>query len=94
MEKIICSAIKFKPSISDYFQIMCGKRHCNIFEMMYNLGIEYDKNSHIQGFLTDSSRFLDRQEAYELAVKNGVIPDKNPFSRILYSEDLWPPEVN
>ena len=50
MAQIIASAIKFKPKGCDYFQIMCGKRHCNVLEMMYKLGIEYEKKSAVQGF--------------------------------------------
>ena len=41
MPKLVSAAIKFKPKGCEYFQIMCGKRHCNVLEMMYNLRIEY-----------------------------------------------------
>ena len=34
MPKIVAAAIKFKPLDSEYYQIMCGKRHCNVLELM------------------------------------------------------------
>jgi len=100
MSKIIASAIKFKPKGSDYFQIMCGKRHCNVLEMMYKLGIEYEKKSAVQGFLTDEDQFLDRYDAARMAYYSGQLnPETEVWKKIasseeiyaiaLYSEDLW-----
>lgn len=89
MEQLICSAIKFRMINSEYFHIMCGKRHADIFETMFHLGIKYDKITHIQGFMTDNNRFIDRYEAYEIAKANGQLICEGD-SRILYSEDVWP----
>ena len=100
MPKIIASAIKFKPKGYDYFQIMCGKRHCNVLEMMYKLGIEYEKKSAVQGFLTDEDQFLDRYDAARMAYYSGQLnPETDTWKKIasseeiyaiaLYSEDLW-----
>lgn len=40
----------------------------------------------IQGFLTSRNRFVDREEAAELAFQNGQIAEEKLR---LYSEDLW-----
>ena len=88
-ENIISSAILFKPKDSDYFQIMCGKRHCDVFELMKKHQIEYDRDTAIQGFLTESNRFLNRYDAYDLALTNHQISNAKPFNPCLYSEDLW-----
>ena len=87
MEKIICSAIKFQILNSEYFQIMCGLRHADVFELMFHQKIEYNRKTHIQGFLTSSDRFVDRYEAAEIALKSGQITDNS--IRMLYSEDIW-----
>ena len=101
MSKLVAAAIKFKPKNCDYFQIMCGKRHCDVFELMYNLRIEYDKTTAIQGFLTEDNQFLNRYDAALAAYYSGQLsPDTELWKKIastehltgdpnLYSEDLW-----
>ena len=101
MPKLVAAAIKFKPKGCDYFQIMCGKRHCNVLEMMYNLRIEYDKLSATQGFLTDEDQFIDRYDAAQMAYRNGqILPDSDLLEKMnadpdmlnayqLFSEDVW-----
>ena len=101
MPKLVAAAIKFKPKGCDYFQIMCGKRHCNVLEMMYNLRIEYDKLSATQGFLTDEDQFVDRYDAAQMAYRNGqILPDSDLLEKMdadpdmlnayqLFSEDVW-----
>ena len=93
MEKIISSAIKFKLKNSEYFQVMCGKRHCNIFEMMYNYNIEYNKDSSIQGFFTNKNRFVDRYEGMKIASSNGQLISETNYKE-LYSEDIFPVEID
>ena len=97
MPKLISSAIKFKPKGCDYFQIMCGKRHCNILEMMYNYRIDYERASAVQGFLTEDDQFVDRYDAYVMAVQSGQLLEAMPNSlncKELYSEDIFPVEEN
>ena len=101
MPKLVAAAIKFKPKGCDYFQIMCGKRHCNVLEMMYNLRIEYDKLSATQGFLTDEDQFVDRYDAAQMAYRNGqILPDSDLLEKMnadpdmlnayqLFSEEVW-----
>lgn len=85
--KIISSAIKFQIIGSDYWHIMCGLRHADIFETMFNHKIKYDKNTAVQGFLTDTNQFVDRKEAVKIAWSALQISD--PSIQILYSEDIW-----
>ena len=59
MPKLVSAAIKFKPKGCGYFQIMCGKRHCNVLELMYHLRIEYEKATAVQGVLADEDQFGD-----------------------------------
>lgn len=94
---IIASAIKFfyKDDVEHKFpQIWTGLRHPDIFERMFKMGVEYDKNSYIQGFITDTDEFLDRYEAaYEAIDSKQVNPDNiwSPYdTKILCSEDVWP----
>ena len=101
MPKLVSAAIKFKPKGYEYFQIMCGKRHCNVLEMMYNLRIEYEKATAVQGFLTDEDQFVDRYDAAQMAYRNGqILPDSDLLEKMnadpdmlnayqLFSEDVW-----
>lgn len=101
MAKIVAAAIKFKPKGADYFQYFCGKRHCNVFEVMYKLGIEYEKATAVQGFMTNDDQFLDRYDAARMAYYSGQLsPDTELWQKMacddgeiyaheLYSEDLW-----
>lgn len=86
--EIVSSAIKFKEtSNSPYWHIICGKRHSNCFETMSNHQFTHDRNSEVQGFLTDTNQFVDRCEAAKIAYNAQQISD--PVF-ILYSEDIWP----
>jgi hypothetical protein len=95
MPKIVASAIKFYSQDNEYPVIVCGKRHCDCFEWMYNHQIKYDKKTHQQGFLTDQNQFINRYEAMCVAMNNGQIPyDLNKEGKELYSEDIFPIEKN
>ena len=91
MPKLVAAAIKFYPKDSEYPQIVCGKRHCDCFEWMFKHQIEYDKNTHEQGFLTNTNQFVDRYEAMNMALDWGQVSVKDGYEsgQELYSEDLW-----
>ena len=105
MTKIVASAIKFYPIDSEYPQIICGKRHCDCFELMYNHQLNYNKPTHVQGFLTNDNRFVDRYEAAEIAWDaNQILIGSDTYQKMwedfvendeltkgyqLFSEDLW-----
>lgn len=100
-EYIICSAIHFHDDKEHVHQprniktgyVLCGLRHHNCFASLTVL--KKDANlakmklpKHVQGFLTSLNNFMNREEAYNLALKVGQIEHtvKGP---ILISEDLW-----
>ena len=93
--KLVSAAIKFYIKGDTYPTIMCGKRHCNVIEKMYNMHIEYDKQTAIQGFLADNDTFVDRYEAFEIACTAGqLLPEakeeyKDKIITQLFSEDVW-----
>ena len=95
IKEIIASAIKFYEVGNEYPVIMCGKRHSDILKRMYNLGIQYDKPSSIQGFLTTDNKFLNRTEAFLIANISGqLLPEavkkyKDVSIAELYSEDIF-----
>ena len=95
MPKLIAAAIQFYPKDSKYPQIVCAKRHCDCFEWMFKHQVEYDKKTHVQGFLADENQFVDRYEAFNIAkAANQLLPeaieeyaDKTVVQ--LFSEDVW-----
>lgn len=87
MARIVASAIKFTLPYGKYPIIMTGKRHSDIFLEMKHFDIRYDKNTAIQGFLTNNDQFVDRSEAAGIAWDAGQI-DKEVD--MLFSEDIWP----
>ena len=42
-----------------------------------------------QGFLTDSGEFVDREEAYRIALKAKQLVPRQSDGPRLYTEDLW-----
>lgn len=91
MPKIVAAAIKFYPADSEYPQVVCGKRHWNCLEWMFKHNIDYDKVTHVQGFLTNTDQFVDRYEAMNLALDWGQISEADGYQsgQQLFSEDLW-----
>jgi len=108
MERIICAANSYNDgkehvhvpkNIKEGF-VVCGRRHHNcihIFAMI--VGFPYTERGHeihrteVQGFLTDTNRFVGRKEAFQIARKAGQIigPNKNDEDNYigLTSEDLY-----
>lgn len=96
MEKILCAAIWYKDLDTPIHKcknienglVICGYRHHQCIATKVSVvgtrGSEPDKT--IQGFLTSENRFVDRYEAYNIALKANQIKEKK--SDTLYSEDL------
>ena len=85
--KLVSSAIKFQLENSDYWHIMTGLRHANVYATMYELNIKYKKSTVEEGFLTDTNQFFNRFDAVEVAYKANQINNNKIFE--LFSEDLW-----
>ncbi len=68
-------------------------RHHNILREMYESGVSRDYANETEGFLDEDGNFLNRSEAYLLAVSTGQINrrtgDQYYQGKELYSEDLW-----
>ena len=89
--RLVASAIKFFTIDNpDYPIIFTGKRHSDIFEKMFKMGIKYNKTTAVQGFITDDNKFVDRIEAKKIAVENNqlIVPIEDTYFQ-LFSEDIW-----
>jgi hypothetical protein len=97
VEYILCAAIHYKDGCTYVHQpkniesgyVVSGRRHHNCFmtRKILNGSIIHMENE--QGFITSEDRFVDRAEAYELAIKSGQIQEGDGISRRLISEDLY-----
>ena len=67
--------------------VMCGRRHQDIKILLKELEIEYNKDTIIEGFLTSSNHFVDRSEAFQIAIKSGQVSKQ--FGTKLTSECLY-----
>ncbi|MCO5250762.1 MAG: hypothetical protein M9949_04985 [Candidatus Kapabacteria bacterium] len=87
-ERILCAAIH-NPDEKDLAGnplIHCGHRHHNILHQSKAIS---RKMSH-QGFLTSKGRFVNREEAYQIALKNNqIIGVFLVVGEQLYSECLY-----
>jgi hypothetical protein len=74
-------------------KVWTGKRHGDVFpKIIKELGIQtVTHKEFIQGFVTDEGRFVDRQEAFKIAVAcDQLINKEDPWSApTLMSEDLY-----
>jgi len=101
-EQILCAAIWYKEVGTphhnvvnvDKGSVVCAHRHGHVIALMMNLTglrtVTYAKDGvgeHIQGFLTNKNRFVDRQEAAKIAMAQGQCIDIGTDD--LYSEDLY-----
>lgn len=103
-EYILCAAIYYDdgkhhpgqpPNIDTGF-VRCGYRHGNVVAQW---AIQYDNAEDMpqwtrddtQGFLTSHGRFVDRVEAYKLALAAGQVKASPVEARLpyLFSEDLY-----
>jgi hypothetical protein len=100
-EKILCAAVWFQdmeikkdvPSDSrlpvnlDKGLVFCGYRHHHcLFTMVATTGKSTcEVGEHVQGFLTDKNRFVDRKEGGRIHRANGHATQLDE----LFSEDLY-----
>ncbi len=84
MEKIVASAILFEG------KVYTGKRHDNCIRTIINeTGVKKVGGQHPQGFVTDTGRFITREEGAKLALASGQIKELKFNTKKLFSEDLW-----
>ena len=88
---IICAAIKDKRTNA----VFGGIRHSDIYSALHDICVTRNPTEVIEGFLDNKNHFLDRHEAFEVAVACGQVSasvqeQKNKdFETELYSEDLY-----
>ena len=71
-------------------KVWTGRRHANIIgkiELEENLDFIIN-SEYIQGFVTDTGQFVDREEAYKIAVICNQLLHPTAH-QILFSEDLY-----
>lgn len=85
---IVCAAIKDSRNGN----VIGGVRHNYILNTIKDLNIQIPKENRIQGFLTDDNRFVDRYEAYTIALSCGQLSSTTRNSKHnneLFSEDIY-----
>lgn len=91
-EKIICAAVRFNG------KVWMGHRHMYALDAMHN-ELSYtmnrkemieQKTDQDQGFVTSTGRYVSREEAWNIAKREGQIIDRD-YQRegCLFSEDLY-----
>lgn len=96
-EVILCSAIWLKelhpravhrPKNTPGGVVLCGFRHSDIISQIVAMSGKslYSFGDHVQGFLTNKNRFVDRLEGADIFKSNG---GKLRHSTKLFSEDLY-----
>jgi len=107
-EKILCAAIWYKELDSQTFfaknidkgLLVCGHRHSHCIDIVKTLAglrtVRFGPDSvgeTVQGFLTNTNRFVDRVEGYDIALKANQVNDRVSKRELgegcLFSEDLY-----
>lgn len=96
---ILAAAVKYEVEATGKEVILCGARHCDIFNQLKGLGFKPQQGYKMvaQGFIDQENNFLTREEAYEHAKTCGQLctsiiimrEEFNPFGKQLMTEDLW-----
>lgn len=101
-EYILCAAIYYndgnkyreQPLNIESGIIISGRRHNNAFMTLLQLKPDFDANliKPMMGFITSYNRYVERPEAYKIALEQGQIKkreiDDDDYN-ILISEDLY-----
>lgn len=76
--------------------VVCGLRHANCFPILFELfpdrrylNSDSQIRTTIQGFLTASGNFVDRDEGWKIAMAANQITHNEGDTEILMSEDLY-----
>lgn len=83
--RVVCAAIR------RYDHIICGVRHYDELMVAQIKQDGRDWRMAEQGFVNSRYKFMTREEAWDLAVRNGQYtgPQDREMGALLYSEDLW-----
>lgn len=86
-EKVICAAVRIGRGNSEPI-IIGGLRHGDCIKTAINTNSCKLVRMNMMGFITSKNRFVDRREAYLIAVNAGQVKAKAGKDS-LYSEDLY-----
>lgn len=96
MERVLCAAVWVDDRVSHPYQpkatgvVLSGHRHHQVLIHASLLRGVDRYTEKVQGFLTDRGRFVDRAEAFELALAAGQLEGRKIHRPgELYSEDLY-----
>lgn len=82
---------RYLPKNCESGVVFLGHRHGQcIYAKCAVTGLrDAESGEHIQGFLTNLNRFVDRYEGWDIAVEANQIIKVSGGEGTLYSEDLW-----
>lgn len=97
-EYILCAAVWYKeiepratirPINTPGGVVLCGFRHGDVISQISILTgkRQFELGKHVQGFLTNKNRFVDREEGAKIFIDNGGELKYSKYK--LYSEDLY-----
>lgn len=86
-ERISAAAIRFNGIV---VTLPPPARHHHLIRAACHVGYEDWRPEHEQGFVTDTGRFVGREEAFQIAdAADQIIDLGNTRKAGLFSEDLW-----
>lgn len=86
-ERIERAAIRHDGHV---YSVAAPARHHHVIGQIITLtGAKRVPAESTQGFMTNTGRFVDREEACVIAIRAGQIVTKTGPANELYSEDLW-----
>lgn len=104
-EKILCAAVWYNDGAGAYVHqpknietgyVVCGRRHHNCItthSMLRGLAKTPNNFPILQGFLTNTDRFVERKEGWNIALEAGQVINLEKITykedQILFSEDLY-----
>jgi len=85
-EIVICAAIKTSDGT-----IARGHRHNHCFQVLRDMGFDFNKSDGEQGFITSKNRFVSREEGRKLQDEAGIksVSPEGYVANTLFSEDLY-----
>lgn len=87
IERIDMAAIEYNGVV---WRLFPPNRHHNIIRLMACRPDHCASHTTRQGFYTTAERFVDRREAYEIALRaNQIVAFGGSRRPMLFSEDLW-----
>ncbi len=103
-EFILCSAIHFQNGAKTTVKniesgvIICGRRHSDCYDVLSGIIGDVDPDTlpdrDSQGFLTSKNRYVNREQAWKIALENkqvkfGLAASSSDENGILISENLY-----